>query len=84
MSKSPLLAATAILGIVFVAGATQRVAVAEEAAIPSDHITCLVTGTTCTYKNNVGYWTGCEGAPQGWMRTSIAMIFCDEFHSGNP
>lgn len=83
MSKSPILAATAILGIVFVASATQRVAVAEEAAIPSNHITCRVNGTQCTYNNNLGYWSGCQGVVGGYLSTSLAQIVCDEFHGGS-
>jgi hypothetical protein len=81
MSKLPLIAATAALGLAFVAGTTRTVAAGAGPVIPSDNVSCWYKLWSCAYPNG-GYWSGCRAdLGEGWIPTSNAMMICTQYHS---
>jgi hypothetical protein len=81
MSKLPLIAATAVLGLAFVAGATTSVtAEVVGPTPPSDGISCYYNMWHCSYDGDA-YWSGCDPRyGQGWIPTSVARAICTQFH----
>lgn len=78
MSKLPLLAATALVGLAIVAGTTRTVT-AETATYPSDGIDCYYHLWHCSYDGEA-YWSDCDsGYGQGWIPTSAARRICRKF-----
>ena len=78
MSKLPLIAATAALGVAFVAGATNSVT-AEMAGPPSDNVYCYFNMYHCSY-DGAGYWRGCDPKyHEAYISTSVARAICTEY-----
>ena len=81
MSKLPLIAATATLGLALVAGVTRSVT-AETAGTtpPSDNVNCYYKLYHCSYDGSA-YWSGCDPRyGEGWIPTSAARSICRTFH----
>jgi hypothetical protein len=81
MSKLPLVAITAALGLAFVAGATSSVT-AETAGPtpPSDNVYCYFNMYHCSYDSDA-YWSGCDPRyNEAYIPTSVARAICTTFH----
>jgi hypothetical protein len=81
MSKLPLIALTATLGLAFVAGATKSVT-AETAGPtpPSDNVYCYYNMYHCSYDGEA-YWSGCDASyNQAYIATSVARSICRKFN----
>lgn len=82
MSKLPLIAATAALGLAFVAGATTTVTAADTsgAVPPSDNVYCYYNMYHCSYDGDM-YWSQCDPRyHQGYIPTSVASMICRKFN----
>lgn len=81
MSKLPLIAVTAVLGLAFVAGATNSVTAETSGPTPpSDNIYCYYNLYHCSYDGDA-YWSDCDPRyGEGWIPTSVARSICREFH----
>lgn len=81
MSKMPLIAATATLGLAIIAGAASSVTAETSGPIPpSGYINCYKNGTHCSYSGD-NYWSGCETRyAEGWIPTSTAILICATYH----
>lgn len=81
MSKLPLIAVTAALGLAIVAGATSSVTAEEAGPIPpSGYINCYKNGSHCSYAGD-NYWSGCATRfAEGWIPTSNAILICTTYH----
>jgi hypothetical protein len=81
MSKLPLAAVTAVLGLAFVAGATTSVT-AETAGPtpPSDNVYCYYNMYHCSYDNDA-YWSQCDPRyNQAYISTSVAAAVCRKYN----
>lgn len=80
MSKLPLIAVTAALGLAFVAGATTTVTAAESGPIPSDNVYCYYNMYHCSYDGDM-YWSECDPRyHEGYISTSVASMICRKFN----
>jgi hypothetical protein len=81
MSKLPLVAATAALGLAFVAGATNSVTAEASGAVPpSDNVYCYYNLYHCSYDGDM-YWSNCDPRfNQGYIGTSVARSICTKFN----
>ena len=79
MSKLPLIAATAALGLFFVAGTTRTVTAAEVTPYPSDGQNCWYKLYHCSYDGDA-YWSKCDpNFGEGWIPTGVARQICRQF-----
>lgn len=82
MSKLPLVAFTAVLGLAFVAGATNSVTAETTTTIPSDNVYCYFNMYHCSY-DDMGYWRGCDPKyHEAYISTSVARAICTEYVRG--